>query len=177
MNGIVHRYRWVVLSFAAVVAIVWTWRVYETEKDAAQDAYQSLAQCEQVAADLNRLRGAPRVASLEVEPPDRIAARVTSAALKASLPSFAITSVDPQAASRIGRTAYLSRATQLVLTDVTLVQIAQFATALQDESEGMVVRDLSLSSRENRGDDEVERWDTRLTLTQMIYSPISDSSR
>jgi hypothetical protein len=162
------------MLFVALAAILAAWNHYRSSRDLARDAVVNLAECERLTQELDRFRDAPRIASLEVEPPDRIAARVTSAAAGAMLSPLSIYSVDPQTPSRIARSAYQIRATQIVLQNATLRQIASFVSGLEDSDSGMIVRDLSLSGSKTVSDDDSELWNARLTLTQMIYSPISD---
>ncbi len=161
------------LAIFAAVVLFTSFRFYQSARAQSQAAADGLDECRRLAADMARLRTAPRVASLDVEPPDRLAARVTQAATTAELIPEAVVSVDPQSPVRIGRTAYAMRTTQIALQDASLAQIAQFAEALQDKSQGLVVRDIVLDARPLSDSDAEERWDVRLVLTQMIYSPIS----
>ena len=172
MSLLRNRLPLVVLVIAAVTAVLVSWSFYRAAKAAAQNASDGYAQCQKLVGELERLRNAPRIASLEVEPPDRIAARVTSAAANAELSLLSILSVDPQAAVRIGRSAYQVRATQIVLQDATLRQVASFVGGLEDTSSGMVVRDLALNRSQSISADSSERWNARLTLTQMIFLPL-----
>ncbi len=171
-----QRFSAVVLLFGAISLVVASISVYRSAKTAARISVDGYTECQRLIQDIDGFRRAPRVASLEVEPPDRIAARVTAAAADAELSPASILSVDPQIPARIGRTDYQLRATQIVLQNASLEQIASFVTGLEEVAEGLVVRDLSLNRSLSQGVNGAELWNVRLTLTQMIFSPISDKT-
>jgi hypothetical protein len=168
-----NRFSLMVLSIGAISLVVASFSLYRNAKAAAQNAIEGYAECDRLVQEIQSFRSVPRIASLEVEPPDRIAARVTTAAANAKLSPSSILSVDPQALVRIGRTEYQMRATQIVLQNASLSQVAVFVAGLEEASEGMIVRDLSLNRSSSQGENGVEFWNVRLTLTQMIFSPIS----
>ncbi len=168
-----HRFSAVVLLIGAISLVVASVSLYRSAKAAARNSVDGYSDCQRLIHDIEGFRSAPRIASLEVEPPDRIAARVTTAAADAELSPASILSVDPQIPARIGRTDYQIRATQIVLQNASLGQIARFVTGLEEVAEGLVVRDLNLNRSPSQGENGVELWNVRLTLTQMIFSPIS----
>ena len=184
MNLLRNRFRVVVVLFGAVALIFFSVSLFRSAKVAAQNAANAHAECLRFVDEIKRFRDSPRIASLDVEPPDRIAARVTSAAANSELSPASIVSVDPQSPVRIGRTEYQIRATQIALQNASLRQIAGFVSGLEEPSSGMIVRDLSINrsrvqavvtSRLTRvaAGESSELWNVRLTLTQMIFSPIS----
>jgi hypothetical protein len=129
--------------------------------------------CVEIADEILLVRNGSRIASVEFEPPERVAMRVTDAAMHASVPASAILSIAPQPLVRIGRTAYQSRSTQIVLQDLTMEQATQFVELLEDRATGSVVRDMSLTRSRMLREDGGELWNVRLTLTQLVFSPIS----
>jgi hypothetical protein len=161
------------LTLAGIALTTVSWSFYRSAHESADNASESYAEAVRISNELKQFRTAPRVASLEVEPPDRIAARVSSAAKEANLSPYSILSVDPQLPVRLNRTAYQIRATQVVLQNISLAQIAGFASGLEDASSGMIVRDLALNRSVTASENDSELWNVRLTLTQMIFSPIS----
>ena len=173
MNVLRYRIRLIVMLIGALALIFFSVSLFRSEKAAAQNAANSHAECQRFVEDIKRLRNSPRIASLDVEPPDRIAARVTSAAADSELSPASIVSVDPQSPVRVGRTEYQLRATQIVIQNASLRQIAGFVNGLEEPSSGMIVRDLSINRSRVQGVDGIELWNARLTLTQMIFSPIS----
>ncbi len=168
-----NRLTAIVLTLGAFTLLIASASFYRSARTAAQYAADGYAECQRLVDDIAEFRTAPRIASLDVEPPDRIAARVTSAASDSQLSPISIVSVDPQTPVRLGRTDYQIRATQIALQNASLKHIASFVNGLEDASSGMVVRDLSLSRSNSQGEDGSELWNVRLTLTQMIFSPIS----
>ena len=169
-----NRFSAMVLFLGAISLIVASLSLYRSAKVAAQNAIDGYTECNRLVKDIEGFRSAPRIASLEVEPPDRIAARVTSAVADGKLSTSSILSVDPQTPVRIGRTEYQIRATQIVLQNASLEQVAAFVTGLEEASEGMIVRDLLLNRSPSQGENGLELWNVRLTLTQMIFFPISE---
>ncbi|TWT82570.1 hypothetical protein CA13_40330 [Planctomycetes bacterium CA13] len=175
-NAFTTRYpTWVtaMLALAALFGLFISYHQYASTRRSSGATIDDAAQVQKWAREIVQARHRPRVASLEVEPPDRISRRVDVALSAAEIRPSSLLSVDPQAPSRVGRTAYQLRATQMVLQDLTLKQVILFSSALRDAENGMTVRDLSLTPRTNPLVQE-EHWNVRLTLTQMIFSPISD---
>jgi len=130
-------------------------------------------ECQQVANEISKFRSGPRIASIEIEPPERIALRVIEAAEQAAVAPNSILSIAPQSLVRVGRSPYQSRATQIVLQNVTLTQSAHFIESLEDQANGSIVRDMVVARSRVLGDDGGELWNVRLTLTQLVFSPIS----
>jgi hypothetical protein len=140
---------------------------------ALANSRQQWLECQRLSEDLIRFRNAPRLAALEVEPPDRIARRIASSMEAAELPPSSLLAIAPEPPTRLGQSAYLSRATHLTLKELPLASLAKFAINLEDGQGGMLVRDLTLERSRNASDSGVETWNVRLTLTQAIFSPIS----
>jgi hypothetical protein len=168
-----NKFSAIVLLMGVIALVMFSFSLYLHALADAQNAIDGHEQCFQLVRDLQGFRNAPRIASLEVEPPDRIAARVTAAASDAQLSPASILTVDPQSPVRVGRTDYQIRATQIVLQNASLAQVAVFVSGLEEVSEGMIVRDLSLNRSTTQAENGIELWNVRLTLTQMIFSPIS----
>lgn len=162
-----------ILTCACLLALYTSWSFYIAAKSEASSAYDSLHECQTIVNEMERFKNAPRIASLEVEPPDRIAARITSAAERAELSPLNFQSIDPQAASQIENSAYRIRPTNIILQNATLPQIASFIMHLEDADTGTFVRDLTLRRSDAISGNDSELWNVRMTLTQVIYSPIS----
>ncbi len=167
-------------------ALFFCYRYFASARRRAMATQADAAELQELSRDIVAAATKPRIASLEVEPAGRISQRVDAALSTAGIPPSKLLSIDPQVPSRLGRTAYRLRLTQIELQELTMKQITRFIAALRDPESGMVVRDFDLSPRtsdsanfESAADDgnpaSGEFWDARLTLTQMIFSPISDS--
>jgi hypothetical protein len=164
---------WPVLAIAIALLLLVSWRFHVRARASLQAAQDGLMESERLINEIARNRNAPRIASLEAEPPDQIAARVAAAADQSQLAPSAIVSIDPQLPVRMDTSAYNLRVTQIALQDTTLPQLVAFAAGLEDASTGTVVRDLNLTRSDTRSENASELWNVRLTLTQMIFSPIS----
>jgi hypothetical protein len=153
------------------------WLTAHRELNAAAD---DLELCQRLTLDIHALRNQPRIASLEVESPQQTIERVTSAQIQSQLASDSLASVAPALPTRFGTTAYQTRNTELVLQRVSLAQLHQFAAAMNDNDQGLVVRELSMTPEQTGGSDasnSLEWWNVRLVLTQLIYSPTSNAAQ
>jgi hypothetical protein len=121
-------------------------------------------------SEIERLNNAPRIASLEMESPDEISQRITSALKRLKSSATSLQSVDPQPPRRIAKSEYQIRATEVELGQVKLSDLARFITALTKDGQGLEVRDIVLSETRTASKTS-ETWTARLTLTQVIYSP------
>jgi hypothetical protein len=143
-------------------------------------AADDLELCQRLTRDIHGLQNQPRIASLEVESPQQTIERVTAAQVQSQLASDSLASVSPALPTRFGTTAYQTRNTELILQHVTLAQLHQFAAAMNDNDQGLVVRELSMTPAPTERADasnSVERWNVRLVLTQLIYSPTSNAAQ
>ncbi len=139
-------------------------------------ASQDLGQCQQLVREIAGLRHRPRVASLESESPQQTIGRVIEAQGQCQIAPQSLVAVSPTAPTRLGNTEYQVRTTELVLQQVALDQLHRFASALGRNDDGQVVRELSLTPEPARNaiaSNGLELWNTRLILTQLIYSPTS----
>ncbi|MEQ1824845.1 MAG: hypothetical protein ABL921_02835 [Pirellula sp.] len=173
MNAWGRKLYFTVFVAAIIFAMLASWRSFVIARESMRAANAGLEESSRLINDMERLRNSPRMASLEVEPPDRIAARVTAAAAQAQLPPLCIQSVDPRSPVKVNQSAYQIRATGIVLQNAQLAQVAAFVQGLEDASSGTTVRDLTISRSSAVVESDIELWNVRLTLTQMIFSPIS----
>lgn len=140
-------------------------RLYAAEED--------LGEMEQKIDDIKRLSSAPRVAALELESSDATLNRIHDALSKAGLSQDALSNQAPQTPQRIGQTDFTMRTVEIYLKHAPLEKIVAFCDALRDEETGSVVRDLDLSEPKSSG--PTEQWKSQMILTQMIFSPKSES--
>ncbi len=123
--------------------------------------------------DIQRFSQTPAVAALEVESPDQIVNRIDAAVRRAGLNENALANQTPSQPQRIDGSDFTLRRVDIQLNAATVPQIVAFCEALKDESTGSVVRDLQLYEPRRVGGRET--WKSQLTLTQVIFSPKSDS--
>ena len=146
-------------------------------------AWQAAARLQADNADLKLLRGqlseirdlsdAPTIAALQVESPELIPNRIDQALARAGLTSRVFAGHTPAEPRRMGTTDFVQRSVDISLNGCTVAQIAAFAQSLRADADGTVVRDLQLHSPSQRGNREL--WDCELVLTQVVFSPKSDS--
>ncbi|TWT98404.1 hypothetical protein [Stieleria varia] len=141
--------------------------------DRLQDAESDLVELNRKLDDIRQLSSAPRIAAFDLELPDAILNRITDAIRTAGLPADALSNQVPMTPQRVGQTDFLLRKIEITLAHAPLAKIVAFCDALKDESTGSVVRDLNLSEPKMSG--STETWRAQMTLTQMIFSPKSDS--
>lgn len=170
--------RWAIIALSLLGVWWWAAATASSARRVALRAADDVTELQRMSRAILGAASRPRVASLDAEPPDRIASRVERAMTAAGVAFTSLASVQPQAATRVNQTAYLIRPTLISLENVTMRQTIEFCLALENQEEGLVVRDLNVSSRVARtitrarpSDASGERWDATLTLTQMIFSP------
>lgn len=175
MNSIVrkNRSRWLLalLSLGVLmVAAMISWQAAVASSRRLADVRSELDEVRQMTGQIQRLKTAPRIASLALESPDEISVRVTSAFKEIAGKGVTLQRVDPQEPVRIGKSDYELRATGIELENVLLADLARFISALRRTGQGSEVRDIVLTEpRSARGSSET--WQARLTLTQVIFSP------
>lgn len=168
-----HRSRRLLIGLCLIIPAILAGLCFQTMSAAVRrlDAAQKdLAASREMVADIQRLRHRPRIAALSEESPGEITERVSQAMKSAELPAASLIQVQPQPASRINRSQYLLRSTQVEISDATLEQFIRFAMSLGDDRQGMVVRSLDLTEPRSASAAE-ERWNAEITLTQTIFSP------
>ncbi len=137
-------------------------------------ARSDLAEMARMLGEIERLKQAPKVAALQLESPAEITNRIAAAREAAGMPQSSLLKEEPLDPQRIQRTDFELRSTAIDLAPATLPQILRFCDGLRDEETGSVVRDITLSiPQSGASGGGQERWETRLTLTQMIFSPTS----
>lgn len=146
-------------------------------------AWQAAAGLQADHSDLTLLRGqlteirelsdAPTIAALQVESPELIPNRIDQALARAGLTSRAFAGHTPAEPRRMGMSEFVLRTVDISLNGCTVAQIAAFAQAMREDADGTVVRDLQLHSPSQQGRREL--WDCELVLTQVVFSPKSDS--
>ncbi|MEM0925610.1 MAG: hypothetical protein AAGJ83_06200 [Planctomycetota bacterium] len=145
---------------------------FAASKRLAQEQ-SDLAELREKLSEIQRWSAAPRVAALNVESPDQILNRISQALKAAGLPTQALTNQTPAEPQRLQQSEFQLRKVEITLGRATVSQIVRFCEALRDESTGSVVRDLQLYNPETQNSRET--WISKMTLTQVIFSPKSDS--
>lgn len=178
------------LIVAGLFTTLWLWNRYSNARDAASKSHRDVRQVSQWQQDIQRARNRPRIASASRETPDTVSRQVTEALTQAGVDSRKLLAIDPQPAVRIPRSDYQESLTLIRLRNLTLEEILDLCGRLASSQNGLTVRDLSLTpgqigavqatsaaapARSASVGDNPERWDIRMTLTQLVFSPISRS--
>jgi hypothetical protein len=150
---------------------VWAARVWSCSgrldsRAAESAARHDLADCRQLAGQIESLRQQPAVAGTTELGAADLSRRIEQAAHSADFADGSIVRIAPEPARRIGETNYLEVPTQLELRRVTLQQIFTFLHSLSGD---LAVHDIRLTAP--RGEETGDRWTTEATLTYTVYSP------
>lgn len=132
-----------------------------------------LRELQQKLRDIDQVSSVPRVAALELEASDRIVNRLNDACKQAGISNDLLSNQTPFQPQRIGQSDFKLRRVEIKLKAATIAQIVAFCDALKDESTGSVVRDLQLYEPQRSG--RTESWKSQMTLTQVIFSPKSET--
>ncbi|MCS7465526.1 hypothetical protein NZK35_02435 [Stieleria sp. ICT_E10.1] len=159
----------VLLALYAASSVMNTW----SAASRLQLDHQDLRELRQKLDEIERVADAPRVAALELEEPNQILDRINAALKQANLSSDLLSNQTPNQPQRIGQTDFKLRRVEIKLNAATVPQIIAFCEALRDEATGSLVRDLQLFDPRQSGSRET--WNSQLTLTQIIFSPKSDT--
>lgn len=148
--------------------VLWSFNSLGHERANAHLAAEDLAQCRQLAADIESLRQKPAVASAQPIETREIAKRVESAAQDSAIPQSSIGEITPQPAQRMGNLPYLQKPTTLTLRNITLPQLGPFLHRLTLDS-GLSIRDLRLVALKH--EESGATWNADIVLSSLIYSP------
>jgi hypothetical protein len=146
---------------------------YHTAKNRAVEASESLASCQELAAQIRQLQQHTEHASLTQRSLTDLADLVEHAAATAGLPRDSIVRVDPEAIRRVGESDYREQATEIELGSVALDQVRQLIDGLSAHDSNLEVRTLRLRTPHEEANDGAEKWLSELVLTQRIYAPKS----
>ena len=166
----------IVVAFALASTIAFfIWQSTVAAARQLNESREELAEAQRMTSDIGRLKEAPRLAALSVEPPDEMSRRVTTALQATDAKRAALQSINPEQPIRVGKTEYQTRATVIEIDQIELTELARFAHELVQNSQGLEVRDILLSEPRQPSKTR-ETWLASLTVSQMIYSPRSSLS-
>lgn len=132
-----------------------------------------LAEVQQKLKEIDEVSEAPKVAALDVESPDEIVNRINRALDQAGLSTAMLSNHTPNAPVPIKKSDFTTRTVDITLKPASIAKIVAFCEALRDEATGSVVRDLRLYEPRKSGREEI--WASQMVLTQIIFSPKSES--
>lgn len=167
------RYYTIGLFAGLLLIVAWSYQQYRSSYRVSRQAAQDLADCRRLVDDIQQIRSAPARAAMQSQSTDQLASRIEAAAAAATMPIDRLWRIEPQAARRLGETAYKEQPTLLELHEISLVQLVKFLYALNAASDSQLqVRTLRLlPPRRSSSIDAEETWSAEVTLTYLIFSP------
>lgn len=137
-----------------------------------------LEECAQLANAIKTLKAAPTQASLSRRSEQELSLQVDRAAELAKLAPASVLSIEPHALRRVKDTAYLEQSTHVELRQVNLEQLIRFLKELTVGTEEHRVTSIRLAEPRvsATNEKESETWSVELTLTDLIYAPVSGRS-
>lgn len=160
-----------VLSGLAAVVGGWAWN----EAAARTDALSRLTASREVVDDIRRLRARPAVSAERADTSGDLSQSLDMALRLTEVRPTALARVEPQLPQRLGETDYRAQTVDLQLSNVRLQHAVEFAQQLESAASAWTVRRVQLTPAASA--DAAELWSIQLTLTKLIYDPISPSAR
>lgn len=151
-----------------------TWTVVRLQSDrrAAIESVESLAQCRALAEEIKALRGEPQGVNVVAPPSFHPATYLQSVAESSQLPQECIAYVRSGSAQRVGDSVYMEQTVLVPLKGVAIRQVVQFLQACAVASPELRTKELRLTvpARVNDGSASNQLWDADLTLTYFTVS-------
>lgn len=150
----------------------WSVNAMLSQKSEAAYARDEVEACRAIAAQIEALSKAPKLASAEIVKSQRITEQINDAARAAGIdPADALDTVRPEDARPVGDTDYQRKPTRFSLRGVTLQQTALLLHRLTDDTT-LTVSDLRL--RTPHSEAASDRWNVEATVSYLIYAPEGD---
>ncbi len=164
----------VALGFVLVALNLWAWSILSEHRQAAADADRDVAVCRQLANRIAHLKDKPTVAgSREIEATE-LSQKIERAATANQIAPAALTRISPESARRVGDTSYLEKPTTVLLSGISLRQLADFLYAMSTGSSVMSVQRIWITAPRDEGTSD--RWTVEVTLSYLIYAPRPSSA-
>lgn len=157
-----------------LVGLLLGWRMVESRRRAAEEQAEAFVECRRLVQQIRSLKDQPHVAGSREQPLKELAATVEQCAEAASLPSEALSRIEPGAPRRLGKTAYLEQEISVELRSTTLPQLSQFLHSASTRS-GVRVKRLQLLEPRRGG--EGESWGVEVVFAYLIYAPQSAAAK
>ncbi len=172
MSESMRRWAPVVGTLLAVSLAIWLQLGYRESRERLREAQRRLAECRRLSNQIRRLESMPTFAAVGADSQSSIARRIERALEDSHLSEEAVLRIQPPAQPyRLGESPYQVYPTRIELKGVTLVQVVDFAYALNDAENGLTVTDLRLWAPRGETPMGRETWSVEVTLTQLAFSP------
>lgn len=173
MKWSASRNEWIVAVACAsmIVALAWTVERVRAKQTAAGEAESAHEDCTEFANRIAATRQAPQRAVAYAQSEADVTSRIEAAARAAGLPANAITLIDPRPLERVAETSYRRQTTQLEFNPLLLPKLIAFLKAVSTGDPPLTVTDVRLSAAS--AGDGAEVWLAEVSLTQVVYDPIT----
>jgi len=161
----------IVAVACCALAVLWCWLAARTQASQVDRRDRLMTELQQMTQDAGRiasLREAPRLATERVRPNDELLSEVRASLEKAGIPLERWVGNDPAAPVRVPKSPYKRLAVRLLLENVMLRQLVQFAYDLTEQDGALSVPRIRLSAARAESEDA---WDVDLTVAYLIYAP------
>jgi hypothetical protein len=159
-----------VLGIALGAAALASYGVMAGRQAAAETAQADLQACLRDAAAIESLRHRPRLAADHERLATEVTGLVEQAARTAGIAPASLQRITPEAAQRLGDSAYLEKPTLLVLDGVTMEQLVRLIHTLVASQEGLHPKSVRLTAPRLAASDNT--WAADVVLTYLLYEPV-----
>jgi hypothetical protein len=145
---------------------------WHAQRVAARVAVKELADCREIAAQIEALRAIPKSASLEKQSEQQITLCIQRAAQAAEIPDADILRIAPQPGRRIAKSSHVQQPTTVEIRQTTLGQLSRFLGELSVVEVGLQPTSIRLTApRTPPPETQNEVWACELVLTYLVFSP------
>tara|TARA_R110002072_G_scaffold301976_1_gene483179 strand:- start:12684 stop:13238 length:555 start_codon:yes stop_codon:yes gene_type:complete len=160
-----------------ICSVAWSVWYLDTKVSAAQDSAKQLEESLGLAEIILKGRSGPSRAALRSTSSMEMTEQIEQASKDSELPAKAIALIEPQAERRVGNTPYKLQLTRLDLNALPLDQLVVFLRSISSGDSSLIVNGLRLSAPVGgtKGSQQTETWLSEVTLTRIVYAPITRS--
>lgn len=168
MNRRMKVYIVIIFVLMAFIA-AWSTSNLLAARATAMVAARNLEDCRRFEEQILRLRTRPALAAEHERLATEIVGPIEKAARQAGIPAERLIRISPEAAQRVGETAYKEKPTRVFLKNVTLQQVTAMAHGLMASEEGLGLKSLRLTVQSR--DATTGTWSAELVFAYLIYEP------
>ncbi len=171
MNKNVNTSRLLTLTAVALgIGAVWSYLHLQDARGNALRAQEDVEDSRRLVHAIETMRTRPALIGEHQREQAELTRRIEETAKVAGIAPGSLALIEPGPAQRLGDSAYLEKPTQVLITQVTLRQLARFLADLTTADASLHVKSLLLNPAESREAGE-ENWKADVTLTYLIYAP------
>jgi hypothetical protein len=163
-----------VLGCLAVLC-TWTASGIYTASQAVEESSVQMEECLKLGREIRQSQQHREQASVRALTDTEILDRIETARDRVKLPAAAISAVELLTSARIGSTDFKRQETLVQLQPTELARLAQLVAAIEETPSSLLVSRIRLTAAAApRGTtDPRELWNVEISLTQVVYDPIT----